>query len=127
MISLETFGRTIAPPVNPYSHAARRGRILAVAGQVGIDPRTEEMVPGGADAQAERALLNMQAVLMEADASFEDVIMIRIYLADLADFAAVNKVYTQFFREPFPARTTVGVQLPGDLLVELDALAVLGV
>lgn len=113
-------------PVAAYSQAVRSGNVLQVAGQGPGDPATGLLVPGGITEQTRQTLDNIAVILAEAGASFDDVVMMRVYLADLDDFAAMNDVYTTFVREPFPARTTVGVALLGGMLVEIDALAVVG-
>jgi 2-iminobutanoate/2-iminopropanoate deaminase len=112
-------------PVGPYSQGIVAGEIVACSGQVGLDPTSGKLVDGGVEAQAERALRNLAAVLDAAGLSFGDVIKTTILLADVADFAAVNAVYARFVPDPAPARTTFGVgALPLDALVEIDALAV---
>lgn len=113
-------------PGGPYNHAIRRGPVLALAGQVGIDPETGSLVEGGVAEQTRRALENLKAVLAEAGASFADVIMARVYLTDVAHFAEMNEVYAEVVGEPYPCRTTVYVGLPAGMLVEIDALAVVG-
>lgn len=111
-------------PVASYSQAVRSGNVLQVAGQGPGDPATGTLVAGGITEQTRQTLDNIAVILAEAGASFDDVVMMRVYLADLADFAAMNDVYTTYVRAPFPARTTVGVALLGGMLVEIDALAV---
>jgi reactive intermediate/imine deaminase len=111
-------------PVAAYSQAVRAGNIVQVAGQGPADPATGEFVSGGIAAQTRQTLDNVRAVLEAADASFDDVVMTRVYLADLADFAGMNEVYTAYVTEPYPARTTVAVGLPPGMLVEIDVLAV---
>lgn len=115
----------LAPaPVAAYSQAVRVGNTLQVAGQGPADPATGSYVDGGIAAQTARTLDNVLAILEAAGASFDDVIMTRVYLADLADFAGMNEVYTTYVAEPYPARTTVAVGLPPGMLVEIDVLAV---
>jgi 2-iminobutanoate/2-iminopropanoate deaminase len=111
-------------PAAAYSQAVRSGAFLQVAGQGPGDPATGRLVEGGITEQTRKTLDNIAVLLAEAGASFDDVVMMRVYLADLADFAAMNEVYTTYVREPFPARTTVGVALLGGMLIEIDALAV---
>jgi reactive intermediate/imine deaminase len=112
-------------PVASYSQAVRSGTILQVAGQGPGDPATGEFVTGGIVEQTRQVLDNISVILAAAGASFDDVVMVRVYLSDLADFPAMNEVYTTYVREPFPARTTVQAGLPGGMRVEIDALAVL--
>ena len=111
-------------PVAAYSQAVRSGVLVQVAGQGPADPVTGEFVAGGITEQTRRTLDNVVAVLAAAGLGFDDVIMARVYLADLADFAGMNEVYTTYVTEPFPARTTVAVGLPPGMLVEIDVLAV---
>ncbi|PXY24755.1 reactive intermediate/imine deaminase [Prauserella sp. PE36] len=112
-------------PVAAYSQAKRKGNILQLAGQVGIDPATGTVVPGGVAEQTRQVFANLEAVLAEAGASMTDVVMMRVYLTDTAHFAELNETYNALIPEPYPARTTVYVGLPEGLLVEIDALAVL--
>jgi enamine deaminase RidA (YjgF/YER057c/UK114 family) len=110
----------------------RKGGLLQVSGQGAVDPTTNSFVGvGDVTAQTLRTLQNVRAVLEAGDASMEDVIMIRVYLTTRVDFAEMNAAYGTFFREfvpsgALPCRTTVFVDLPDeDMLVEIDALAVL--
>ncbi|MCC3771749.1 RidA family protein [Streptomyces sp. UNOC14_S4] len=121
-----------APPAK-FSHGVKKGNILQVAGQVGFLPAVEgqEPVPAGDDLRAQtlQTLANVKSILEEGGATWEDVIMLRVYLTDPAHFAEMNDIYNEYFADlkSVPsARTTVYVGLPGDLLVEMDALAVLG-
>jgi 2-iminobutanoate/2-iminopropanoate deaminase len=110
-------------PVGPYSQAIRSGDSVFCSGQVGLDPLTGELVDG-LEAQAERALRNLQAVLDAAGLGFDDVVKTTIFLADVKDFAAVNAIYARFMPEPPPARSTIGVGgLPKGALVEIEAIA----
>lgn len=110
--------------IGPYSQAIRHGPWLFSAGQVGLDPRTGELVPGGAAEQAEQALQNLGAVLRAAELGPEHVVKTTIFLTDLADFADVNRVYGKFFPQPYPARSTVQVAaLPKGARVEIDLVA----
>jgi 2-iminobutanoate/2-iminopropanoate deaminase len=111
--------------IGPYSQAIRNRDLLFCSGQLGLDPASGELVAGGTAAQAERALRNLGAVLDAAGFNYADVAKVTIFLADMADFGAVNEVYTRFFSQPAPARSTVAVRtLPKDALIELDAIAV---
>ena len=111
-------------PVGPYSQAIRRGNILSVSGQVGLDPETGKLVEGGVAEQTRQTLANLGSILTNAGASFADVVTTRIYITQAADFAPMNEVYAKFVGEPFPCRTTVFVGLPPGMLVEIDVLAV---
>ena len=110
-------------PPGPYSQAIVAGDLIFVSGQVPREPLTG-LVPDGIEAQTRLALKNVETILHAAGASMEDVVKVTAYLVDLALFDAFNRTYLEFFREPFPARTTVGSQLRG-VLVEIDAIAVL--
>lgn len=113
--------------IGPYSQAVRSGQWLFLSGQIGLDPATGELVPGGVMPEAVRVLENLRAVLNGAGASIHDVVRTTIYLVDLGDFSRVNEVYAGFFAAPFPARATVGVAaLPRGAHVEIDAIALVG-
>ncbi len=120
------------PPAR-FSHGVRKGNILQVAGQVGFLPAVPGQPPTVAGPtlrqQTLRTLANVQAVLEEGGASWQDAVMVRVYLTDTAHFAEFNEIYDEYFADlkgAPAARTTVYVGLPEGLLVEIDALAVLG-
>ncbi len=98
---------------------------MRVASQGPADPATGRYVDGGIAEQTRQTLDNVVAILTAAGASFDDVLMTRVYLTSVDDFAAMNEVYTTYVAEPFPGRTTVYVGLPAGMLVEIDVLAVL--
>ncbi|MFC7614773.1 RidA family protein [Actinokineospora soli] len=112
------------PPAVPLSPGIRRGGIVQVAGQVAVDPATGELVGDTVAEQTRACLRNVFAVLDAAGASEEDIVMLRVYLTDVAHFGEMNAAYAELLSAPFPARTTVYVGLPPGLLVEIDALAV---
>ncbi|MDB1086958.1 RidA family protein [Streptomyces sp. ACA25] len=119
------------PPAR-FSHGVRKGNILQVAGQVGFGPAVPGQAPApvgpGLREQSLRTLENVRAVLEEGGASWEDAMMVRVYLTDTAHFAEFNELWNEYFadlRAAPAARTTVYVGLPAGLLVEIDALAVL--
>lgn len=123
MESVVISGEKILPPVGPHSQAIRRGNILAIGGQVGTDPQSGILCEGF-HAQMRQAITNVQELLKEAGSSFADVVMLHVYLTDTGHFREMNKILGEFLTEPFPARTTVYTGLPPDMLVEVDALAV---
>src|SRR5512142_3231575 len=119
---------TIAPAgapkaIGPYSPALSAGGTLYCSGQLGLDPETGELARG-VRSQADRALRNLEALLAAAGLGLADVVKTTIFLADMADFAAVNEVYASRFSAPYPARSTVQVAaLPKGGLVEIEAIA----
>lgn len=116
--------------IGPYSQAQvvrlhGGNRLVATAGQVGLDPKTGELVPGDVAAQTEQAMKNLAAVLRGAGLALADVIKTTVFLVDMADFPSMNKVYGSHFTGAPPARTTVAVSaLPKNARVEIDALAI---
>ncbi|RZT20583.1 MULTISPECIES: RidA family protein [Kribbella] len=124
---------TDAPPPMPvFSQGVRKGNILQVSGQGSVDPASGDFVfTGDVKGQTTRVLQNIEAILKAGGGSIDDVVMLRVYLTQREDFAAMNEAYAEFVstRTPsgvLPSRTTVftGLPLP-DMLVEIDALAVL--
>jgi 2-iminobutanoate/2-iminopropanoate deaminase len=110
--------------IGPYSQAVRAGQLLFLSGQVPLDPVTGEIVTGDIAAQTRRVFENLGAVLKAGGRSFNDVVRTTVFLADMNDFAEVNKVYGSYFSEPYPARATVQVaRLPKDARVEIDVIA----
>lgn len=110
--------------IGPYSQAVRAGDYLFTSGQIGLDPATGTMVPGGIEAETKRVLASLTAVLAAGGASWADVVRTTIYLTDLNDFAIVNKLYGEVAGEVPPARATVQVAaLPRGAVVEIDAVA----
>jgi 2-iminobutanoate/2-iminopropanoate deaminase len=116
---------TGAAPVGAYSPGLRVGDFIFVSGQVPRDPSTGTIVGDTIEEQTERVLENIKAILEAAGASLADVVKVNAYLSDLALFDRYNKVYSTYFPDPKPTRTTVGSQLLG-FLVEIDAIAYLG-
>lgn len=112
----------VVKPKAPYSPVVADGDLVFTAGQVGFDEHGD-LVPGGIEAQTRRALENLAACLRAVGCQLADVLKVNAFLADLSDFKAYNAVYTEFFHEPYPARTTVGAALPGELRVEIEAVA----
>jgi 2-iminobutanoate/2-iminopropanoate deaminase len=111
----------LAPPVGPFSPAVAAGGFIWFSGQVGQDPATGKLAPGGIEAETERVFRNLSALLVAAGKSFDDVVRAGVFLTNMSDFVALNGVYARHFRHPFPARTTIGVAaLPLGACVEMD-------
>lgn len=110
--------------IGPYSQAVRVGELLFCSGQIPLDPATGEVVAGDVSAQTVRVMENIAAVLAAAGRGFDDVVKTTIFLADMADFAAVNEVYGRCFTGHKPARSTVAVKgLPRGVSVEIEVIA----
>lgn len=112
--------------IGPYAVANVCGQFVFTAGQLGLDPATGDLAPGGVEAEARQALTNLQHVLEAAGSSLQQVVKTTIFLRDMADFAKVNAIYAEFFTEKYPARSTVQVAaLPKAGAVEIEAIACL--
>jgi 2-iminobutanoate/2-iminopropanoate deaminase len=113
--------------IGPYSQAIRTGDTIFTSGQIPIDPATGDLVPGGIEAQTTRVCENLKAVLAAAGLTFAHVVKTTVFLKSMADFAAMNAIYAQYFAPPGtipPARSTVQVAaLPKDALVEIECIA----
>ncbi|SMB90209.1 endoribonuclease L-PSP [Thermanaeromonas toyohensis ToBE] len=113
--------------IGPYSQAIRVGNFIFTSGQIPLDPATGEIVPGGAKEQTRQVLENLKAILAAAGATLQDVVKTTLYIKDMADFKAINEVYAQYFPENPPARSCIeAARLPRDVLVEIEAVAVVG-
>jgi 2-iminobutanoate/2-iminopropanoate deaminase len=109
-------------PGGPYSQGIVAGDFIFVAGQDGREPSTGKRTVG-IEAQTRQTLTNVGAILKQAGSSLENVVKVSVFLTDLNDFEAMNKVYTTFFPKDPPARTTVQTPFRGDMLIEIDAIA----
>jgi 2-iminobutanoate/2-iminopropanoate deaminase len=110
--------------IGPYSQAVRANGFVFVSGQIALDPRTQELVSGDITAQTERVLENIKGILQAAGSSLEKTVRTTVFLADMNDFASMNQVYARYFRQDFPARSTVqAARLPRDVRVEIDVIA----
>ena len=110
--------------IGPYSQAIAAGDFVYLSGQLGVDPATGNL-ENGVEAQAERAIANMKAILAEAGLDISRVIKTTVFLKDMGDFAAVNAIYAKHFQQPYPARSCVQVaELPKGGLVEIEAVCV---
>jgi 2-iminobutanoate/2-iminopropanoate deaminase len=125
---LETVSTPDAPKaIGPYAQAVVAGDLIYTAGQIALDPATMEVVPGGVAEQTERVMRNLAAVLAAAGSDLSRVVKTTVFLADMADFGAVNEVYGRAFGAHRPARSTVAAAgLPRNVRVEIEVVAVRG-
>lgn len=113
--------------IGPYSQAIEVNGFVYASGQLPIDPATGAFPEGGVQEQTRQSLLNVKAILEEAGLTLANVVKTTVYLADMGDFAAMNEIYSQFFSQPFPARSAVAVKaLPKGALVEVEVIAARG-
>jgi 2-iminobutanoate/2-iminopropanoate deaminase len=126
-VSLEILHTDHAPAaIGPYAQAVKANGFLFTAGQIPLHPERTEIVGSTVAEQTEQVLTNLQAVLNAAGCTVRDVVKTTVFLRDMADFAAMNEVYTRVFGEAKPARSTVAVAgLPRDVRVEIELVAVL--
>lgn len=114
-------------PQGPYSHAVKSGGFVYVSGQAALDPTTSKPINGTVAEETHATIRNLQTILDAAGAGLEDVVKCSVFLADIRDFAEMNAVYSLYFGEAKPARTTVQAQLPAPgLKVEIDCVAFIG-
>jgi 2-iminobutanoate/2-iminopropanoate deaminase len=112
--------------IGPYSQAIKAGNQVFLSGQIPLDPKTGALVEGGIEPQTHQVFRNIAAILKAAGASFDNVVTVSVFLADMNEFAKVNEIYGTYFSAPFPARATVQVaRLPRDCRVEIQVTAVL--
>ncbi len=111
-------------PIGPYSAGVAFGNLIFTAGQLGIDPKTGEIVQGGIQAETRQALENIKNLLEAGGSSLDQVVKTTVYLRDMADFSQMNAVYAEFFTGNFPARTTIQAgALPKNAAIEIEAIA----
>ncbi len=116
-----------AKPIGPYSQAIKAGGFVFVAGEKGIDPKTNQMVAGGIAAETRQTLENIKVILEAAGSSLDLAVASTVYLVDIGDFAAMNAVYAVYFTKNPPGRTTVAVSaLPAGARVEITITALAG-
>ena len=110
--------------IGPYSQAIEVNGFIFASGQIPIDPVTGEFVKGGIKEQTRQSLLNAKSILIAAGTDLNRVVKTTVFLSDMANFTAMNEVYSTFFEQPFPARSAVAVKdLPKGALVEVEVLA----
>ena len=110
-------------PLGPYSHAVVAGGFVYVAGQGPINPKTQKMELGDIKSETRLELANISNILKAANSSLENVVKVSVFLTDLNDFEALNEVYREFFKDNFPARTTVQAVLRTGRKIEIDCIA----
>lgn len=122
---MESISTTKAPgAIGPYSQAIKTGDLVFTSGQLPIDPVTGSFPEGGIKEQTRQSLLNVKAILEESGLTMSNVIKTTVFLADMNDFAEMNAVYSEFFSEPYPARSAVAVKtLPKGAMVEIETIA----
>ena len=123
---MKTIQTTKAPAaIGPYSQAVEANGFVFASGQLGINPATGEFVEGDVQAQTRQALTNARAIMNEAGLDLNNVIKTTVFLSDMANFAAMNEIYAEFFSEPYPARSAVDLKtLPKNALLEFECIAV---
>lgn len=124
--SIRTNGAPAA--IGPYSQgiAIPELGLVFTSGQIGLDPESGELVPGGTEAEFRRVLANLEAILAAAGSGLDRIVRVTLYLTDLAEFGAVNQIYAEAVSEPLPARSAVGAAaLPKGARVEVDVIATL--
>lgn len=110
--------------IGPYSQAIQVGSFVYTSGQIPIDPATCNFIEGGIKEQTQQSLLNVKAILEKVGLTMGNVVKTTVFLADMKDFADMNSVYAEFFKEPYPARSAVAVKtLPKGALVEIEVVA----
>jgi 2-iminobutanoate/2-iminopropanoate deaminase len=125
-MSIEVISASNAPKsIGPYSQAIRIQNMLFTSGQIPVDPATGEVV-NGIENQTRQVLENLKAILKQAGTGFENVVKTTVFIKDMNDFAEINKIYGQYFNEPYPARSCVEVaRLPKDVAIEIEAVALI--
>ncbi|MEX1993108.1 MAG: RidA family protein [Steroidobacteraceae bacterium] len=111
--------------IGPYSQAIAAGGMMFLSGQVGLDPATGQLVAGGIESEARRVFENLRAVAEAAGSGLDAAVRVTIYLVDFAHFTIVNGIMQEYFRDPYPARVTIGVaSLPRGAAIEVDCILV---
>lgn len=112
--------------IGPYSQAVRANGFVFLSGQIALDPKTQQMVDGGISLQTERVLENLKGILVAAGSSIDRVVKTTVFLADMNEFGVMNEVYSRYFVNNPPARSTIEAsRLPRNVRVEIDLIALL--
>jgi 2-iminobutanoate/2-iminopropanoate deaminase len=117
------FTKKAPKPVGPYSQAIMSGGFVFISGQIALDPKTSKIVEGGIEAQTVRVLENIKSILESVELKLSDIMKTSVFLSDISDFQAFNRVYSRYFESEPPARTTVQANLMAGVLVEIDTIA----
>ena len=112
--------------IGPYSQAVQVGDTVYLSGQIGLDPQSGQLVEGGFEKQVHRAIQNVKAVVEASGGTLRQCVRLTLYLTDLGNFPKANEIMQEYFKAPFPARSTVGVaSLPRDAAFEIEATVVI--
>ena len=110
-------------PIGPYSQAIKHGNMVFISGQIAIDPKTNNIITNNIIEETKMVFQNINNILKECDCDFNNIVKCSIFLSDMKFFESVNKVYSSYFTEPYPARETIAVKLPKNVNVEISAIA----
>ena len=111
-------------PIGPYSQAIKHGNMVFISGQIAIDPKTNKIITNNIIEETKMVFQNIDNILNECDCDFNNIVKCSIFLSDMKFFESVNKVYSSYFTEPYPARETIAVKLPKNVNVEISAIAI---
>jgi 2-iminobutanoate/2-iminopropanoate deaminase len=111
--------------IGPYSQAVCAGNMVFISGQLGIDPKTGQLVDGGIESQTQQAIENVKSILSVEALAMKNIVQVQVFLADIKDFAAMNEIYAKYFTPPYPSRAAFQVAaLPKGGLIEIMVVAV---
>jgi 2-iminobutanoate/2-iminopropanoate deaminase len=124
---IDTVATDLGPKaIGPYSQAVRANGFVFLSGQIALDPKTQQIVEGGISLQTERVLENLKGILVAAGSSIDRVVKTTVFLADMNEFGIMNEVYSRYFVNNPPARSTIEAsRLPRNVRVEIDLIALL--
>ncbi|TYQ15172.1 UNVERIFIED_CONTAM: endoribonuclease L-PSP [Acetivibrio alkalicellulosi] len=126
-MSIQSISTENAPKaIGPYSQAVKVGNFIFTSGQIPIDPKTGDVVSGDIEQQTRQVMENLKGVLNQSGIGFENIVKTTVYIKNMDDFLSINKIYAQYFKEPYPARSCVEVsRLPKDVKIEIEAIAII--
>lgn len=123
MSNRQTINTSNAPQaIGAYSQAVKKGTTVYISGQIPLEPASMKLVEGDFKTQARQCFQNLQAVAEASGGSLNDAAKVNVFLGSMSNFSEVNDVMAEFFHEPYPARATVGAELPEGILIEVDAI-----